>query len=1025
MKLEKYYENLDVLHVGTEPHRAYYVPCGNASEAQLLDMACSSRALMLNGDDWKFSWYESLHKVPAACVEADWDAREMDTVSVPGCWQFQGYDSNHYSDCRYPIPYNPPYVPDRNPAGVYVKEFFWEKKENERAYLNFEGVDSCFYVWVNGQWTGYSQVSHNTSEFDVTDRLVDGKNRLTVIVLKWCDGTYLEDQDKLRWSGIFRDVYLLARPENHIRDFSVTTELSEDFSRAVVKVGLEFSGSGEALLRLLDEKGEGSLAQAACGHRQTAEFVIDQPRLWNAEQPNLYYLMMECEGEFICQQVAIRKVEARGNVLLLNGKKFKLKGVNRHDSDPFTGAVISREQFLRDLRLMKEHNINAIRTSHYPNAPWTLDECDRLGFYVMDEADVESNGCLDLYGGGGAEDRYAEFQEDISYGVAMQDPRFAKSVLDRVQGMVYRDRNHGCVISWSLGNESGYGICMEEAARWVKAFDPSRILNYENAIWIKDGKPNDVSCLDVYSRMYAAPEFVDWFCTQGGKKPLVMVEYSHAMGNGPGDLEDYFSRMYQYDGYAGGFVWEWCDHSVYMGKTPDGRDKFAYGGDFGEEFNDGNFCMDGLVYPDRRPHTGLLELKNVARPVRLAGWDGEMGTVTLENMLDFLSTGELYDICWELEVDGEKRDWGFFEKPEILPHETAVFSLPESVLQGFEGDAVLNLIYLQNRQLEMTPEGYEAGRDQVILSRKQGEEPYRRTPDGKDAVLDCRETEDFFVISGKDFRYVFDRFEGTFTSLAREGVLVTDQPVRLNLWRAPMDNDRNIRIEWEKAGYNRMQTKVLECGMEKETDGRGAVCKAQITVRLQLVASWVQPIFAGRVIWSVRGDGSLRVRVEGDRETAMPFLPRFGLRLFLPKEFDRTQYLGYGPMESYCDKHQAARFGKFGASCQELYEPYLKPQENGSRWGCGYVELSGGDGRWLRASAVGNGFSFNASRYSQEELTRKGHCYELEKSPYTILCLDGAMSGCGSNSCGPRLARRYQVNEKHLEMEFLLEMGAR
>ena len=435
--------------------------------------------------------------------------------------------------------------------------------------------------------------------------------------------------------------------------------------------------------------------------------------------------------------------------------------------------------------------------------------------------------------------------------------------------------------------------------------------------------------------------------------------------------------------------------------------------------------MDGLVYPDRRPHTGLLELKNVGRPVRLAGWDGEMGTVTLENMLDFLSTGELYDICWELEVDGEKRDWGFFEKPEILPHETAVFSLPESVLQGFEGDAVLNLIYLQNRQLEMTPEGYEAGRDQVILSRKQGEEPYRRTPDGKDAVLDCRETEDFFVISGKDFRYVFDRFEGTFTSLAREGVLVTDQPVRLNLWRAPMDNDRNIRIEWEKAGYNRMQTKVLECGMEKETDGRGAVCKAQITVRLQLVASWVQPIFAGRVIWSVRGDGSLRVRVEGDRETAMPFLPRFGLRLFLPKEFDRTQYLGYGPMESYCDKHQAARFGKFGASCQELYEPYLKPQENGSRWGCGYVELSGGDGRWLRASAVGNGFSFNASRYSQEELTRKGHCYELEKSPYTILCLDGAMSGCGSNSCGPRLARRYQVNEKHLEMEFLLEMGAR
>lgn len=1022
MKLEKYYENLDVLHVGTEPYRAYYVPCGNASEAQLLQMECSSRALMLGGCDWKFSWYESLHKVPQVCVEADWNTIGMNTVSVPGCWQFQGYDSHQYSDCRYPIPYNPPYVPDRNPAGVYVKEFFWKKKEKERVYLNFEGVDSCFYVWVNGQWTGYSQVSHNTSEFDVTDKLVDGNNRLTVIVLKWCDGTYLEDQDKLRWSGIFRDVYLLARPENHIRDFAVTTDLTEDFSRAVVTVQLELSGTGEALVRLLDAQGKGSIAEMVCGHQQTAEFVIDEPRLWNAERPNLYYLMMECEGEFICQQVAVRKVEARGNVLLLNGRKFKLKGVNRHDSDPFTGAVISRRQYCKDLQLMKEHNINAIRTSHYPNAPWTLDECDRLGFYVMDEADVESNGCLDLYGGGGAENRYAEFQDDISYGVAMQDVRFVKSVLDRVQGMVYRDRNHGCVISWSLGNESGYGICMEEAARWVKAFDPSRILNYENAIWLKGGKPNDVSCLDVYSRMYAAPEFVDWFCTQEGKKPLVMVEYSHAMGNGPGDLEDYFSRMYRYDGYAGGFVWEWCDHSVYMGKTPEGRDKFAYGGDFGEEFDDGNFCMDGLVYPDRRPHTGLLELKNVARPVRLAGWDREKGTILLENMLDFLSAGELYDICWELEVDGEKKAEGFFEKPEILPHTTAAFSLPPNVWGECSGDVVLNLIYRQNRSLEMTPEGFTAGRDQVILSRRTGKDPYRKVPAAEGAELYCEETDNFFVMGGTDFRYVFDRFEGTFTSLVREGTLVTDQPVRLNLWRAPMDNDRNIRMEWERAGYNRLQTKVLSCNMEQETDSRGKVRAVEITVRLQLTASWVQPIFAGTVVWTVTGDGALRVQAEGDRETAMPFLPRFGLRLFVPKEFQQAEYLGYGPGESYCDKHQAARLGMFRALGKELYEPYLKPQENGSRWGCGYVELSTGDGRWLRAS--GSNFSFSASRYSQEELTSKGHSYELEESPYTVLCLDGAMSGCGSNSCGPKLAERYQVCQKHLEMEFLLEFGA-
>ncbi len=1016
MKLEKYYENLDVLHVGCEPHRAYYVPCGNAADAQLLQMECSDRVTMLNGDDWRFSWYESLHKVPSGCTEEDWPAEGMDTVSVPGCWQFQGYDSHQYSDCRYPIPYNPPYVPDRNPAGLYVKEFFWDRQEQEKVYLDFEGVDSCFYVWINGRWTGYSQVSHNTSEFDVTDKLRDGKNRLTVLVLKWCDGTYLEDQDKLRWSGIFRDVYLMRRPRNHIRDFFVTTELSGDFQRAVVKVDVELEGEGEAVLRLLDSRGEGSLAEGVCGHQKRAEFVIDQPRLWNAEQPNLYYLMLECQGEYICQQVAVRKVEARGNVLYLNGRKFKLKGVNRHDSDPYTGSVISREQYRRDLRLMKEHNVNAIRTSHYPNAPWTLDECDRLGFYVMDEADVESNGCLDLYGGGGKEDRYAEFQKDISYGVAMQDERFRKSVADRVEGMVCRDKNHGCVICWSLGNESGYGICMEEAARWVKAYDPTRLLNYENAIWIKDGKPQDTSCLDVYSRMYAAPEFVDWFCSQEGKKPLIMVEYSHAMGNGPGDLEDYFSRMYRYDGYAGGFVWEWCDHSVYMGKTPKGRDMFAYGGDFQEEFDDGNFCMDGLVYPDRRPHTGLLEFKNVARPVRVTGWDAGTGTVVLENMMDYLSVGELYDICWEVEKDGKKVVQGSLRAPAIAPHETGELVIPEAAaLAGQDCDVWVNLTYVQNRDLELTKKGHPAGQDQVIAARRKSRDAYRRSQGEPDCTKVWAEfREDFWILRGEDFRYVFDRFEGTFVSLVRNGALVTDQPIRFNIWRAPMDNDRNIRLEWEKAGYNRMQTKILDTQLFQE-DG-----KIRITVAFQLTASWVQPIFQGTAKWTVEKDGTLCVNVEGDRETVMPFLPRFGLRVFLPRDYCGVKYLGYGPMESYCDKRKAARLGFFTSDVESLHEDYLRPQENGSHCGCGFVELTTGDGRSLRAS--GRDFSFCVSRYTQEELTRKRHNYELEESPYTVLCLDGAISGCGSNSCGPCLAREYQVNGKHLQMEFCFEM---
>lgn len=1019
MYLPKYYEDPQTLHVGTEPYRAWYVPCESLKEARKLDMESSTQVQMLNGADWKFSWYENARLIPEECIRKNYETGGLKDIRVPGCWQFFGYDSNQYSDCRYPIPFDPPYVPDQNPAGVYIRDFTYTKSLGQRVYLNFDGVDSCHYVWLNGMFVGYSQVSHNISEFDVTDQIVDGANRLTVIVLKWCDGTYLEDQDKLRWSGIFRDVYLITRPQAHIRDFFVHARVSEALDRADIRIDWELSGSAPVKVCLLD--GEICLEEASqdgTEHGESAgsvSFTLENPVLWNAEQPCLYGIQLECGGEVIYQQLALRRTEIRGNVMLLNGQKFKLKGVNRHDSDPFTGYTISREQFLKDLRLMKENNINAIRTSHYPNAPWTLPLCEQLGFYLIDEADVESNGCLDLYGGGGYQDRMKETHEDFTFGLLMQDPAFEKSVVDRVQGMVCRDKNHGCVLIWSLGNESGYGENMVKAAAWVKSYDPDRELLYENSIWEKDGKPNDVHNLDIYSRMYAPVEFIDWYCTQEGKKPLIEVEYSHAMGNGPGDLEAYYQRLYQYDGYTGGFVWEWCDHSVWDGRTTEGKDRFLYGGDFGEEFDDGNFCMDGLVYPDRRPHTGLLELKNVSRPVRIVEYEAASGTVVLKNMLDFAVTGDYYDICWTLERDGSRILQGCIPEPDIRPHETIKVSIPElaEALQE-KGVLCLRLEYIQNRELPMTEKGHSAGFDQVLINGKAGDgKSLEKAGEENYCQFRTEAGPEEFVIAGKGFRYVFDRFLGTFSSLERDGIRVLEKPVSYNIWRAPMDNDRNIRLEWEKAGYDRVQTKVLDTGIEQNED------EVIIRSEFRLGASWVQWIFRGVTTWTVNCDGTIFVETEGKRNMELPFLPRFGLRIFLPETFCQAEYFGYGPYESYPDKHQSSWLSRFSSSVEALHEDYLRPQENGSHWNCSFVELREENGRRIRAE--GSGFSFNASGYTQEELAGKLHSFELEKSPYTVLCLDGYMSGSGSNSCGPELSGEYRVAQETLKMKFAIK----
>ncbi|MBQ1922247.1 MAG: beta-galactosidase, partial [Lachnospiraceae bacterium] len=575
--------------------------------------------------------------------------------TVPFCWQLRGYDSPQYTNIRYPFPFDPPYVPQDNPCGAYLHSFSWHKDpEAPCAFLNFEGVDSCFYVWLNGAYVGYSQISHHTAEFDVTEFLQEGSNLLAVLVLKWCDGSYLEDQDKFRFSGIFRDVYILKRPGDRISDYVVRTDLSEDLSLADLSVSLSFSRKPVPVhVTLTSPDGKTLLYDRKIVFGKEEETVVhipvERPVLWNAEAPVLYTLIMDTGKEVITEKVGFRKVEIIDCVLMLNGSPITFRGVNRHESDPVTGAVCSMDQALLDLRMIKAHNFNAVRASHYPNVPWFYQLCDCMGLYVIDEADNESHGTAPLYF---REDDYSERMKLAHVRIA-DNPDFIEPTLDRVRSMVIRNRNRPSILVWSMGNECGYGVTFEKALRWTKETDPTRLTHYESAFYLSRDREFDVSDIDLFGRMYPAFSEVTDYLEHHPDKPLLLVEYCHAMGNGPGDFREYLELTEKYPSLCGGFVWEWCDHAVFKGKAVNGKDMYWYGGDHGELQHDANFCLDGLVYPDRRPHTGLLEYKNVHRPLR-SSYDRDRQILTVQNHLDFTDPCDKISAAWSLTLDGSK-----------------------------------------------------------------------------------------------------------------------------------------------------------------------------------------------------------------------------------------------------------------------------------------------------------------------------------------------------------------------------------
>ena len=1006
MIVPRYYENLNVLHENTMPARAYYIPASKRMDNLVEHREESDRMQLLNGT-WKFQYFTSIYNIKDSFFEKNYDTENFDEIQVPSVWQMAGYDTHQYTNIRYPFPFDPPYVPQDIPCGAYVHNFEYSRDEKaSKAFLNFEGVDSCFYVWINGSYVGYSQVSHMTSEFDVTDVLQDGTNTVAVLVMKWCDGSYLEDQDKFRMSGIFRDVYILKRPEQAISDYHIKLKIEDILAK--VELDVKFYSPTNVKISIEDKNGA-VVALGSIDEEGTAVLEIASPELWNTENPYLYKLILETENEVIVDHIALRKVEIKDQVIYLNGQKIKFRGVNRHDSDPVTGFTISLEQITTDLTLMKQHNFNAIRSSHYPNAPFFYEMCDKYGFMVIDEADIEAHGPFMIYRKEDTDyNRFKRWNEKIA-----DDPVWEEAIVDRVKLMVERDKNRFCIVMWSMGNESAYGCNFEKALEWTKNYDPDRITQYESARYRNYDETYDYSNLDVYSRMYPALSEIQEYLDKDGSKPFLLVEYCHSMGNGPGDFEDYFQMIQDNDKMCGGFVWEWCDHAIAHGTAENGKTIYAYGGDHGEEIHDGNFCMDGLVYPDRTVHTGLLEYKNVYRPVRVVSYDKESGELVLHNYMDFDDLKDYVKISYELTQDGLVISKGILSEFSVASHGEGKTNLKISVPEN--GKCYLKLIYYLKKEMPLLEENHILGFDEIEVSQKDAkcqlaEKWLEKT--ATDSELQVNEDDTQIHIKGREFAYTIDRRTALFTEMKFAGREYLNHPMELNIWRAPTDNDMYIKAEWKKAHYDKAYTRAYTTEVVQGKHG------VKIASHASVVAETVQKILDVTITWKIDASGKIDADIEATKDGEFPDLPRFGVRMFLDKKLSDARYFGMGPQESYRDKHQAASHGLYRANVRDLHEDYIRPQENGSHYDCGYVELN--NSRYGIVASAEKAFSFNASYYTQEELEKKTHNYELAESDSVVLCVDYALNGIGSNSCGPVVLDQYRFNDVLFRFQFTL-----
>ncbi|MCJ8011957.1 beta-galactosidase subunit alpha [Paenibacillus sp. KQZ6P-2] len=1017
------WENLNVLQHGRMKDHTYFVSYADAVDALTYERGLSPWFRLLNGS-WRFHYAAAPGLAPEGFEWEAFDDSAWAKLEVPGHWQLQGYGKPHYTDLYYPFPVDPPRVPSDNPTGCYRRSFHipaeWEERQ---IVLRFEGVDSAFHVWVNGQEAGYSQGSRLPSEFDITSLIREGSNQLAVKVYQWSDGSYLEDQDMWWLSGIFRDVSLFARPKVQIRDFTIRTDLNEALDQGVLDIQVELgsmdgageSGSGYCIrAQLLDENKMSVVGAGTIGGVKpvsggiepfTLRIQVDRPRLWSAELPNLYHLLLTLENgegsviECIPYRIGFRRIEIVDNHFLVNGVPILLKGVNRHDYHPELGRTVPYGTMLQDVLLMKRHNINAVRTSHYPNDPRFYDLCDEYGLYVMDETDLECHG-FELLG-------------NISR--ISDDPAWKDAYVDRMVRMVERDKNHPSIIMWSMGNESGFGCNFEAMADWCRAKDPTRLIHYEED---REGKS-----VDVMSTMYTSVEkLAELAGAEGPQKPRIICEYAHAMGNGPGGLTEYNELFRSCSGLQGGFVWEWTDHGL---KTVDeqGRSYYAYGGDFGDVPNNSNFCMDGLLFPDRTPSPGLLELKKVIEPVATTALDLKRGELELTNRLDFTGLDAL-EAVWSIHADGQLLQSGSMPLQVVQPQGRAKLVLP------YELDALhvlptsetyLTIRYVLRQECIWAAKGHEVATAQFRIPEELLSMttvlPANTCSSVARRPLTCSEQGYLLRVSGTDFEVVFDMVEGIIESWTFAGtdMIASHGGPKLSFWRAPIDNDMYVVQEWRKAYLHLLQHRIDGTSWQQNDNG----C---VTVAIQ--ARIAPPVydwgFRCTYRYTLHGDGRMHLAVEGEPVGTPPkMLPRIGLDLTLPRTMDQVDWAGRGPGESYADSKQANLFGVYHASVDELFTPYMVPQDNGNHTEVSWVSITGSRGSGLLAAGL-PALEFSAHRYTAEDLEQAGHLKDLTPRDTISLHLDYRQNGLGSNSCGPAQLPPYELRPEAFTHQLIL-----
>ncbi|KAE8444685.1 hypothetical protein EG329_014342 [Mollisiaceae sp. DMI_Dod_QoI] len=998
------------------PPRAYFIP---------------HHSVLLNGQ-WKFHYATNPALAPLITEELN----EVSTINVPGHWQLQGYGKPHYTNVQFPFPVDPPYIPTENQTGTYETDFRipqkWENDGDLYYRLRFDGVDSAFHIYLNGVEVGYSQGSRNAAEFDISHLVrlgAENSNRLRVQVYQWCDASYIEDQDQWWLSGIFRDVHLIAFPKvGHIEDFSVRTKLDAEYENAVLEVGLRYLLSIPTTVKVtlrsrntLEEPLviEQCFSLEAQSSETCLNFEIVRPEKWTAETPTLYDLSISLvEGSKVLQNirhpVGFRQVEIRNGNLTVNGNAIMLRGVNRHEHHPELGRAVPKEFTRRDLLLMKQHNINALRCAHSPSCPELYDMADELGIYIMDEADVECHGFDEAVARPQAIDetvptddrRFLTFPKAAKF--TSDNPTWQAAYVERMRQMVHRDKNHPSVIIWSLGNEAFYGQNHQAMYDWAKSTDPTRPVHYEADI--------EAISADMFSFLYIpVSDMIHKALKEGEdfRKPMILAEYAHAMGNGPGALRDYQDAFNRYRRLQGGFVWEWASHGL-LQQLDDGTFFYAYGGEFGDSPNDGRFVLDGLCTSAHDPGRALFEIKKVFQPVDILREDGQLKIINRYDFVNLVHLRAEWKISsFSLGAPETIVACGNISLPDVPAGTATRIDIPG--LQNVVHDNSESWITISLRNAAPTlwaDAGHEVAWEQILINSTAS----FNIVDTLEAVNypAVLETRSEFSLSNDGFVFKFDKITARITQWSIRGNPIFDEMKgpQLTFWRAPTDNDERVDSGvWRVFGLDCMQHQVRSVHCGQEPSG---------TVKI-VVQSWISPPvlawgFDTTTEYTIHGDGEIRIHVLATpRGSAPKLLPRFGLEMDLVRSMETVKWFGRGPGESYIDKKEAARMGVWSCNVDEIMTNYEFPQENGNRTDTRWVHLTNNRGFGIQATmkckkpAREVGFDFNVQRFSTYELEKAKHPHELGKSDRVIFRIDGGHMGLGSASCGPRTLEHHQL----------------